>query len=200
MHSANCTEAQRFHSAVLGYGVDAPVVFQLQVPGLVQPVLKTVEVPQLQHCQGVRFLCFAGHRQGLDIFVILHQQVRAVPGDSRRCLRFRHDEFEAVFVRILRRSRNAWFDSGYMFCISSRDAFGRIYSFLYVKEYTRLLRSIHVFLSTFEVTALDVDCIWQTFSAVWKLLEWIFWEPSTTKSSSLSRARGGGVAGVSIPR
>ena len=33
MHSANCTEARRFHSAVRGYGVDAPVVLQRQVHG-----------------------------------------------------------------------------------------------------------------------------------------------------------------------
>ena len=32
--------------------VDMPVVFQRQVPGLFQPVLKTVEVPQLQYFQG----------------------------------------------------------------------------------------------------------------------------------------------------
>ena len=32
----------------------------------------------------------------------MQRQVRAVPGDSRRCLRFRHDEFEAFFGRIWR--------------------------------------------------------------------------------------------------
>ena len=36
--------------------------------------------------------------------------------------------------------RNAWFDNGYMFCVS-RMAFGSIYNF-YVTGWTRLLRSI----------------------------------------------------------
>ena len=54
---AQCTLCRRcgFHSAVLGKAVDTPVVFQRQVPGLVQPVLKTVEGPQLQYFQGPCF-------------------------------------------------------------------------------------------------------------------------------------------------
>ena len=56
-HSANCAEGWRFHSAVLGEAVDTPVVFQRQVLGLFQPVLKTVEVPQLQCFQGGRCPC-----------------------------------------------------------------------------------------------------------------------------------------------
>ena len=41
----------------LGEAVDTPFVFQRQVPGLFQPVLKTVEVPQLQYFQGGRCPC-----------------------------------------------------------------------------------------------------------------------------------------------
>ena len=46
-----------FHSAVLGEAVDTQVVFQRQVPGLFPPVLRTVEVPQLQYFQGGRCPC-----------------------------------------------------------------------------------------------------------------------------------------------
>ena len=56
---AQCKLCRRrgFHSAVLGEAVDTPVVFQRQVPGLFQPVLKTVEVLQLQYFQGGRCPC-----------------------------------------------------------------------------------------------------------------------------------------------
>ena len=152
-------------------------------------------------------------------------------------------------------SRNALFDSGYIFCVSTRATFGRISGFLVVRS-IRLLRSILVLLfSMSDVAALVVDhssglfstglagddapravfptfglsqngevctvdasaaeqfflenldiflrapCIFAVFFAVGALRQLIFWEPSTTKSSSLSRALGGGgVAGSQTPR
>ena len=50
--------------------------------------------------------------------------------------------------------RNAWFDNGYMFCVS-RMAFGSIYNF-YVTGWTRLLRSILAMLR------LLVCCPWKS--------------------------------------
>ena len=69
-----------FHSAVLGDAVDTPVVFQRQVLGLVQPMLKTVEVPQLQYFQSGRCPWFAVHRQGVDVPAIMQRRSLAVGG------------------------------------------------------------------------------------------------------------------------
>ena len=102
-----------------------------------------------------------------------------------------------------RGSRNAWFDTGFMFCVS-RMAFGSIYDF-YVFGWTRLLRSILAMLRLlvcctwkFVHYFYELPCIFSIFnSRNFALVD--FLGPSSTHSCECSRAGGAGVAASLLP-
>ena len=116
-------------------------------------------------------------------------------------------EFSQVqFCTIL---RNAWFDSGYMFCDSLLGALGRISSIFYVKGETGILKSILScslargdkcaqsmlqLLKWFARGNLDIIFTSPSYLAVVcspsRRFRRIVFEPSMTHSCELSRARG----------
>ena len=119
--------------------------------------------------------------------------------DRRWCNCAENRRVFPVAVREYSSLRNAWFDSGYMLCDSSRvlvDVFSRIFN---VKVEPRMLKSVSssspavvwrsVHSRRFSLTRRLHGEIWDYFQAFPQ--KQIFWEPSVTHSCELLRARGG---------